>query len=69
MPRQPDSPTREQNPYKRSVLREAWEEGRQAAIRGKDLGECSHRRSSVHQTALRVAWYRGHAVGLQEADG
>jgi ribosome modulation factor len=64
------------NPYVSADLREAWEEGRQAAVRGKSISACPYLWSGASGASRpltvairRLAWYEGHAVGVKQADG
>ena len=49
-------------------LQNAWNEGREAAIRGKDLGECPYEGSDLASLVRKQAWYEGHTRGDEEVN-
>ena len=61
-------PTKKNGGYISEHLVEAWNAGRSAAVRGKDLRECPHDGKDLKSLVRKMAWYEGYAQGDKDVN-
>ena len=49
-------------------LKDAWQAGRLAAVRGRSLDACPHDGKDLKSLVRKMAWYEGHAQGDEDVN-